>query len=806
MNTQGSHTPQEADIQAIVAKLKTPSKPQLQSICVVNGLPKTGNKADLSHRIEKLLKECAKEQDIQKYNEVRNSIYRQTGATMPPPYYTPGAAAPQPPIATNSRYGPAIPNNGFPLGNGARSTPPGLTLPSVNNLVRGPLPRPVVPNSSDVQFRTTPFFDRKMRMHDLKICESVPAHRNSVSWRISAQELQLCAGDPSMRLLVFCAGGNTGTQDISFPHQSELKVNGGEVKANLRGLKNKPGSTRPADITTYLRLKPGNYVNVIEFTYALTNKKYFIELVLCKATPVDVLVTRIQKKIRKESVVAELAQKAHDPDIEATSLNLSLKCPLSYSRLNRPCRGLSCSHIQCFDATSYLQLQEQGPQWLCPICNKSVPFEQLAVDEYVRDILTRTSDSVEQVTIEPNGTWALPGAKRESRSLPNGSSLLDLDDFEIDVKPNMNKTPTSNRVYAPISLIGTPNTTASRDSSAPARSSSKRPAEVIDLTLSDDEDDDPRPAKRQNLDAYVGSLYPTFLQNLQQAPAHRQPQPTSSNPAEPANAHGQQQHPTTTEPPASPTALQQPTTEKSSGRSSPTILPLPLEEEDPTTATMSFEAVMPPYNATDPSARFLGSSCFDFLLIELVPMAYRVTHEVDAAALAAGGGVPEAGAAGEGGGAGNRASTILSGGGTAMDEEEERDAVFFRLERLGYRVGQGLVERFSRDRPRFNDTLDVIKFLCKDLWQLVFRKQVDNLKTNHRGVYVLTDNAFRPFARMSTETGGQAVARAQPFLYFPCGVVRGALAAMGINATVQAETSELPSAVFQIKTIPAKAP
>lgn len=40
--------------------------------------------------------------------------------------------------------------------------------------------------------------------------------------------------------------------------------------------------------------------------------------------------------------------------------------------------------------------------------------------------------------------------------------------------------------------------------------------------------------------------------------------------------------------------------------------------------------------------------------------------------------------------------------------------------------------RFSRDRPRFTDTLDVIKFLCKDLWTLVFRKQIDNLKTNHR--------------------------------------------------------------------------
>jgi hypothetical protein len=42
------------------------------------------------------------------------------------------------------------------------------------------------------------------------------------------------------------------------------------------------------------------------------------------------------------------------------------------------------------------------------------------------------------------------------------------------------------------------------------------------------------------------------------------------------------------------------------------------------------------------------------------------------------------------------------------------------------------------------------------------------------------------------------------FLWFPCGIVRGALAALGITATVHAETSELPSAVFQIKTVPAK--
>ncbi|XMA12456.1 hypothetical protein WAI453_005247 [Rhynchosporium graminicola] len=228
---------------------------------------------------------------------------------------------------------------------------------------------------------------------------------------------------------------------------------------------------------------------------------------------------------------------------------------------------------------------------------------------------------------------------------------------------------------------------------------------------------------------------------------------------------------------------------------------------------MSFDAPLPPYNASDPSATFLNSSCLDLLMIELVPMAYRVVNEVDAATLEA----SDAGIVAKAGHDSVKSSSVVSnvrdgGGATAagtggkgkMDEDEERDAVFFRLELLGYRVGQGLVERFSRDRPRFTDTLDVIKFLCKDLWMLVFRKQIDNLKTNHRGVYVLTDNSFRPFARMSTEAGGQAVIKAQPFLWFPCGIIRGALASMGINATVHAETSDLPGATFQIKSIVAK--
>ena len=99
-------------------------------------------------------------------------------------------------------------------------------------------------------------------------------HKHSVHITARPQDhpfLRSCMLDQSLRVMVLCAAGNTGVQDIVFPHQSELKVNGGEVKANLRGLKNKPGSTKPADITNYLRLKPPSYPNNIEFTYALTS-------------------------------------------------------------------------------------------------------------------------------------------------------------------------------------------------------------------------------------------------------------------------------------------------------------------------------------------------------------------------------------------------------------------------------------------------------------------------------------------------------------------------------------------------------
>ncbi|OLN81581.1 E3 SUMO-protein ligase pli1 [Colletotrichum chlorophyti] len=469
---------------------------QLSSICQLIGLTSSGVKASLQSRIVNAIQEAFNNNDTSRFLDIQRSIETtRTGASSSPASSKSSSrpsAGPQPmPIMRNDAYWTQ--RNGRPGGVN------GHPIPNFG--------------SGGPTFKNSPFYELQFRVGDVRTCEAMNSHRNMISLPVRISEnpgVNKVLEDKTLRIMVFCAAENTGHQDIAFPHQSEIKVNGNEVKANLRGLKNKPGSTRPVDVTSYLRLKNDNR-NLVEFTYALTQRKFYIALYVCKITTAQELAEKIKlgQKIPKHLVVQEISKKAADTDIVTTSQVLSLKCPLSYMRLDVPCRSTNCSHIQCFDATSYLQLQEQGPQWLCPICNKSAPFGQLAVDEYVKEILANTPKSLDQVTIEPDGQWRVTSTQDANRSNNDGRSSLDDDDdddFEISevsvVRGRNFETP--NRSVA---STATPTTTVmSRESSALPRGlgsiSGKRPhAErvTIDLTLSDDDEPAAPPPKRQQL-------------------------------------------------------------------------------------------------------------------------------------------------------------------------------------------------------------------------------------------------------------------------------------------------------------------
>ncbi|KAI2642555.1 hypothetical protein GGS21DRAFT_177964 [Xylaria nigripes] len=511
------------EIRQLERSLSTFLNRQLQHICVSHGLKTGGVKAELQSRIRNAL--------IENYT-LDPPTFRQIQSTIRSIARAPAGYTPQPNMSSsqggNHAYGYNLGKPSFetpgstrfqftggthhpppPLGSyGSSSAPSSGTLDYYKNHL---------PSLREIQFKPSPFYSVISRIGDVLTCDVMTQHRNTIHMSIKVCEYASLVNlvDKSYRIMVFCASDNTGVQDIAFPHQSEFKVNGGEVKANLRGLKGKPGTTRPVDITDLLRVKPSNYNNNVEFTYALTTKKFYLTTYLCQMVSVEDLVTKIRgKKIAKHAVIKEMDKKANDPDVVATSTVLSLKCPLSYTRLRTPCRSVLCNHIQCFDASSYLQLQEQGPQWICPICNKSALFDSLAIDEYVKDILDKTTDSIEQVTIEPNGQWMTPSTKalpQRSRVSGADTGIHVVDDVSVvaDKPSNLNGTShaysTPPRAFAGNGLISSG---SKEPLGAPTSNGKKRPAaEVIDLTLSSDEDDSPlvRPVKRQNVGSSAGA-------------------------------------------------------------------------------------------------------------------------------------------------------------------------------------------------------------------------------------------------------------------------------------------------------------
>jgi trafficking protein particle complex subunit 6 len=128
-----------------------------------------------------------------------------------------------------------------------------------------------------------------------------------------------------------------------------------------------------------------------------------------------------------------------------------------------------------------------------------------------------------------------------------------------------------------------------------------------------------------------------------------------------------------------------------------------------------------------------------------------------------------------------------------------------KLERIGYSVGYRLCERLAQTKT-FGTTagasgnsakkdpaaavaasqLEAVKFLCKEFWIEVFRKQIDKLQTNHRGVFVLKDLELRWLTRFPNNQENARVTAIQ-LLAFPCGMLRGALANLGIPSVVSCD-------------------
>ncbi|XP_067879068.1 zinc finger MIZ domain-containing protein 1-like isoform X3 [Heterodontus francisci] len=122
--------------------------------------------------------------------------------------------------------------------------------------------------------------------------------------------------------------------------------------------------------------------------------------------PAEHCITKIKRNFNSSAVSSGNPGLNGEDGVEQTAIKVSLKCPITFRRIQLPARGHDCKHIQCFDLESYLQLNCDRGTWRCPVCNKTALLEGLEVDQFMWGILAAIQNTeFEEVTIDPTCSW-----------------------------------------------------------------------------------------------------------------------------------------------------------------------------------------------------------------------------------------------------------------------------------------------------------------------------------------------------------------------------------------------------------------
>ncbi|KTW26091.1 hypothetical protein T552_02986 [Pneumocystis carinii B80] len=449
----------------------------LRAILKEYGLPISGKKYVLITRIREFLDKVVEMKDIAQYERLKNSIM---GIHLQPiPSY----------VVSYASNLPAVPSGS-------------LELP-ISEL---PLSLPIINVFQRINFKPSPFYNILENINSPIICPPMLRNIITASVRLSLKAVEKLASNESYRVYLFCTATDSaafGFALIEFPVHIDLKVNGKHLNANTRGLKKKPGTAPPVDVTSLLFLD-SKLVNKIEMIYANTEKRYSFGVYLVQKYTISDIIQRIKagRYLSKQAILDTIKKDSEDGDIIATSYDISLKDPISYTRIELPCRSIYCNHLQCFDAYSFLTLNEQTPTWQCPICNKPIhAVDDLAIDGYTLDILNSVSSSVESVTLDHNGTWFITKSNI-------GNELTESNDNEDVSKKHDTFYMNSNDLEK------------SLEQNHSALSSSKLPYKrseptVIDLTLdSDDESPTQSPLQKKCRNNSIDSQSEILSSNL----------------------------------------------------------------------------------------------------------------------------------------------------------------------------------------------------------------------------------------------------------------------------------------------------
>eukprot|EP00731_Ephydatia_muelleri_P015760 Em0009g184a len=307
-----------------------------------------------------------------------------------------------------------------------------------------------------VVFKAAPFYERITtilgpvdlvnRSHGAFPCFT------KLQFSLTLQELQLLyppgpsgSSQHSQVLVRFCRKDSMCPQDDQYPPQCSLKAN--DINCPLPGyhpLKPEPKSDTmktcsPVNITHCLKSST-MALNHVGINWCQSSYSQFcVAVELSRPLSVqDMLHRLISKGLQNASVTQSLVKQklatSKDGDISATTSNLrvSLLCPLGRMRMEHPCRSDQCSHLQCFDAKVYLQMNEKKARWVCPVCDKLARFETLVIDNLFLDICdVSPTDDVEFLE---DGTWHPVHKRAKKWSIPEKNCIVVNSPYSSKVK------------------------------------------------------------------------------------------------------------------------------------------------------------------------------------------------------------------------------------------------------------------------------------------------------------------------------------------------------------------------------------
>ncbi|XP_041430471.1 E3 SUMO-protein ligase PIAS3 [Xenopus laevis] len=278
--------------------------------------------------------------------------------------------------------------------------------------------------------------------------------------------------------LRFCLCETSCPQEDYFPPNLFVKVNQklcplpGYLPPTKNGAEPKRPN-RPINITPLIRLTSTVPNTIVVNWSSEFGRNYSLSLYLVKQLTSVTLLQKLRAKgIRNpdhsRALIKEKLTADPDSEIATTSLRVSLMCPLGKMRLTVPCRAITCTHLQCFDAALYLQMNEKKPTWTCPVCDKKAPYDMLIIDGLFMDILNSCTDCDEIQFVE-DGSWCPMRPKKEKQDICQPTQYGGIEASSIySMTPELKHKPET-----------------------------KKKVEVIDLTLDSSSDDDEPPSKKQ---------------------------------------------------------------------------------------------------------------------------------------------------------------------------------------------------------------------------------------------------------------------------------------------------------------------